>query len=89
MATIGFVGGGNMAEALIKGIIAAGVYEAADVFVSDVRGERLVHLSKEYGVCAVADNAELAEQVDTVVLAIKPQNHCGGSKDDKYHLCGR
>jgi len=74
MTTIGFIGGGNMAEALIKGVTAAGLYQSDDVFVSDIRNERLVHLSRKYGVCAVADNAELAEQVNIVVLAIKPQN---------------
>ena len=74
MATIGFIGGGNMAEALIKGIIAAGLYEFEDIFVSDIVNERLVHLSREYGVFTVAGNATLAEQVDTIVLAIKPQN---------------
>ena len=74
MDTIGFVGGGNMAEALIKGIIAAGVYEPEGVFASDIRPERLTYLAKQYGVQAVESNADLAANVDTLVLSVKPQN---------------
>lgn len=73
MATIGFIGGGNMAEALIKGILSAKLYKPKDVFVSDIKPERLQHLTKEYKVAA-ADNAQLAANVDILVLSIKPQN---------------
>jgi len=71
--TIGFVGGGNMAEALIKGIIAADVYDFENIFVSDVRPERVAFLRKEYGV-QTTTNSELAGRVDTLVLSVKPQN---------------
>ncbi len=73
METIGFVGSGNMAEALIKGIISAGVYESANVLVSDVRTERLDYLARQYSVTIVQENAELAVKADTVVLSVKPQ----------------
>ena len=74
MDTIGFVGGGNMAEALIKGIIAAKLYAPENVFVSDIRAERLELLANKYGVTAVENNAGLADKVQTLVLSIKPQN---------------
>ena len=74
MSTIGFVGGGNMAEALIKGVIAAKLYAPRDVLVSDVRAERLASLSATYGAVAMQSNAELAAGVDTLVLSVKPQN---------------
>ena len=45
MDRIGFVGSGNMAEALIKGIISAGVYKPENIFVSDIRAERLAYLA--------------------------------------------
>jgi pyrroline-5-carboxylate reductase len=72
--TIGFVGSGNMAEALIKGIIAAKIYAPENVFVSDIRAERLEYLTEKYGVTAVENNGEMAEKVETLVLSIKPQN---------------
>jgi pyrroline-5-carboxylate reductase len=74
MQTIGFLGGGNMAEALIKGIIGADVYKPEGVFVSDIRPERLAYLAEQYGVQAVESNADLAANVDTLVLSVKPQN---------------
>ena len=74
MASIGFLGGGNMAEALIKGIVGGEVYSAGDVFVSDVRAQRLAFLAEEYGVGVADDNTELAGQVDVLVLSVKPQN---------------
>ena len=74
MDTIGFVGSGNMAEALIKGIIAAKIYAPENVFVSDIRAERLEFITDKYGVTAAENNAELAERVETLVLSVKPQN---------------
>jgi pyrroline-5-carboxylate reductase len=72
--TIGFVGGGNMAEALIKGITAAKLYSPENVFVSDIRPERLELLANKYGITTDENNAGLAEKVQTLVLSIKPQN---------------
>ena len=74
MDTIGFLGGGNMAEALIKGVTAAKVYEPENIFVSDIRPERLQLLAKEYQVQTVDSNPALAERVDILVLSVKPQN---------------
>ncbi len=74
MDTIGFIGGGNMAEALIKGVIAAKVYPPENIIVSDIRPERLELLKKQYKVRTTADNAELARSVDILVLSVKPQN---------------
>jgi len=74
MSIIGFVGGGNMAEALIKGIIAAGLYKPENIFVSDIRPERLDFLAKEYHVQPVDKNANLAARVNILVLSVKPQN---------------
>ena len=73
MEQIGFVGGGNMAEALIKGLIASGVYGGGDIAVSDVRAKRLSYLKEEYGVRTTDENA-VAAKAGIVVLAVKPQN---------------
>jgi len=72
--TIGFIGSGNMAEALINGVLKAGVYRPGKVYVSDVRPERIEYLREHYGVRTVADNRELASAVDVLVLSVKPQN---------------
>ena len=73
MSTIGFIGSGNMAEALIRGIIAAKVYAPPSIFISDVRQERLEELAEKYGVIPCDTNVRVVERVETVVLSVKPQ----------------
>ena len=73
METIGFIGSGNMAEAMINGVLKAGVYRPGQVYVSDIRQERLQYLREHYGVRIAADNGELASQVNVLVLSVKPQ----------------
>jgi pyrroline-5-carboxylate reductase len=70
--TIGFVGGGNMAEALIRGLLRGNVFAAQDVIVSGPREERMRELREKYGVRATTDNREAAA-ANIVVLSVKPQ----------------
>jgi len=72
--TIGFVGSGNMAEAMINGVLKANVYRPGKVFVSDIRPERLEYLREHYGVRTAENNAELASSAEILVLSVKPQN---------------
>ena len=74
MDTIGFLGSGNMAEALIKGIETSKVYAPENIFISDIRAERLAYLAKQYAVQTIDNNASLAAKVQTLVLSVKPQN---------------
>ena len=73
MEKIGFLGAGNMAEALIKGITSDGLFQPEDVFISDISSDRLLHMAKEYGVTVAKDNSELVSKVDILVLSVKPQ----------------
>jgi len=84
--SIGFVGSGNMAEAMINGILKANVYRPGKVFVSDVRPERLEYLREHYGVRVAASNAELASNADILVLSVKPQNMAEAMQSVKDHL---
>ena len=70
---VGFIGAGNMGEALIKGLVAANLVRPEEIYASDVRLERLKALDQQYGIQLLADNAELVRQVDIVILAVKPQ----------------
>ena len=74
MDAIGFIGAGNMAEALIKGVINAGVYKPRYIFINDIRADRLEFLTRQYRVQAMVRSNELAGAVDTLVLSTKPQN---------------
>jgi pyrroline-5-carboxylate reductase len=71
--TVGFVGGGNMAGALIRGLLVANAAPAERIWASDVREERLAELGKLHGIRTTRDNAELLQACDVVVLSVKPQ----------------
>ena len=77
MSSIGFIGAGNMAQAIINGIIQAQQFAPADVMVSDISGDRLVWLAKKYGVTAVSNNTAIADNADIIVLSVKPQIMAG------------
>lgn len=71
MKQIAFIGGGNIAEALIKGLIRSG-REAGTVTVSDPAESRRDALKHAYGVQVEADNSLAASAGDMVILAVKP-----------------
>lgn len=69
---IGFIGGGNMAEALIKGLMAGGTPEAS-ILVAEPHSERRRYMSERYGLNCQEENCEAIVGSDVVVLATKPQ----------------
>jgi pyrroline-5-carboxylate reductase len=69
---IGFVGAGNMATALIEGLLHAGVMPHR-IVASDVKAERLAHLNESKGIRTTVDNRALLRESDVVVLSVKPQ----------------
>ncbi|MEE9614706.1 MAG: pyrroline-5-carboxylate reductase [Thermodesulfobacteriota bacterium] len=71
--TIGFIGAGNMAEALIKGLISAKVVSAGQITASDRAPERLAHI-KGYGVKVCSKSFEVASASDILFPAVKPQD---------------
>lgn len=71
---IGFIGGGNMGEALIRGVIQAGVVSSDRIQVYDVVAERMDFLAQTFGVLRSASISQCVRNCDTVVLAVKPQN---------------
>jgi pyrroline-5-carboxylate reductase len=70
---IGFLGCGNMGEAMVKGLVEASVVPAKNLMASDARSERLTELERRYGVRVAKDNVDLILASDVVVLAVKPQ----------------
>jgi pyrroline-5-carboxylate reductase len=68
---IGFIGGGNMAEALIRGLIKNG---KRNIIVSDPVDERRRYLEKCYGIKTIASNIDVVNNSEIIVIAVKPQN---------------
>ena len=69
---IGFIGGGNMASSLINGLIASG-HAPEQIWVSDINPDTLTTLKKQLNVNTSANNDDVINAVDVVVLAVKPQ----------------
>lgn len=70
---IGMLGAGNMAGALIRGLLASKSVTAEQIVASDVRVDHLKELEAKYGIKTFEDNRELAKVSNLVVLAVKPQ----------------
>jgi pyrroline-5-carboxylate reductase len=70
---VGFLGSGNMGEALIRGLLHGHLCRPEQIISSDVRPERLKMIRETYGVRGTSHNAEVVKQSDIVLLAVKPQ----------------
>ena len=70
---VGFVGAGNMGEALIKGLTEASLVPAEAIYATDVRLERMRELDRQYGIQVASSNPDVVRHADVVILAVKPQ----------------
>lgn len=68
-----FIGGGNMAEALLKGLLSGLAVEPHRITATDVLAERRQYLEATYGIATSADNVQAVKHSDVVILAVKPQ----------------
>lgn len=68
---LGFIGAGNMASAIIKGVVASGKI-SEDIAVFDISEDKAQALSREYGVKVLSGAKEIARRCDKVVLSVKP-----------------
>jgi pyrroline-5-carboxylate reductase len=72
-ATVGIVGTGVMAEAMLGGLLERGLVAAGDVVCSHPRTERREQLAERHGVSTVEANVDAVRGRDIVLLAVKPQ----------------
>jgi pyrroline-5-carboxylate reductase len=75
MKKIAFIGAGNMARAIIVGLISSGV-AAKNIMVANPSPEKRVQLANEFGVQHTSDNIEAATFADIIVLSVKPHFIC-------------
>ncbi len=73
MKKAGFIGAGNMAEAMVRGLLASGSFKKKDITLSDIEPARLSYLSSQYGVTTTSDNKEAVKTSDMVIFSVKPQ----------------
>ena len=70
---IGFIGGGNMASAIIGGMVEKKIYASEQILASGKDAASLENLHKKYGIAITDDNKEIMEKADVVFLSVKPQ----------------
>ncbi len=71
---LALIGGGNMGEAIVKGLLTARLVSAAQITVADLVEKRLAYLRETYAIQTTTENAKAAAQADLVILAVKPQD---------------
>lgn len=69
---IGFIGLGNMASAMISGIISKGLYKNTDITGSAKTAETAKKVAEKYGIDTCTDNRNVVKIADVIVLAVKP-----------------
>lgn len=69
---IGFIGTGNMGSSIIKGILSSKFEKSENINIFDLDKEKVNNLVKEYGVNAVNNEKELAENCNIIILSVKP-----------------
>lgn len=72
MSSIGFIGAGNMAEAIIGGIVKRKVYDPSSIMVYDIRQDRSTYLSSTLGVKIAQSRDQLVRDNPMLVVSVKP-----------------
>ena len=71
--TLGFVGGGQMAEALIKGLLSREFLKPGRITASDLSEDRRNHLKEAFGINITSENKQAVKGSEIIILAVKPQ----------------
>ena len=80
---LGFIGTGNMAGAIMGGIIKEGIFSAEEIIGSDVFEPGREKARTLYGINVTADNKEVVEKSEVVVLSVKPQFYASAIEEIK------
>lgn len=83
---VGFIGSGNIAAAIIGGIISSGFLKPENINVSSLHKNTASSLAAKYGLSLMSDNIELVRNSDVVVLSVKPNTYAGVLKKIKNHI---
>ncbi len=73
--SVGFIGCGNMAQAMIGGIVKSNLIDKSNIIASNLTQNMLDKVSKEHGINTTLDNKEVASKSDMIVLSVKPNNY--------------
>jgi pyrroline-5-carboxylate reductase len=71
--TLAFLGGGNMSDALIAGLLQAGTARPEQIIATDILPDRRDHLNSRYRIKTTGDNREAASRANIIILSVEPQ----------------
>ncbi len=74
MFKVGIIGGGNMGEAIIRGLINSGLVSSTDIIVSEINNERRDYLVNRYNIAGTDNNERVAKLAEIIILAVKPKD---------------
>lgn len=83
---VGFIGSGNIAAAIIGGIISSGFLKSENINVSSLHKNSASSIAAKYGLALMSDNIELVKNSDVVVLSVKPNTYASVIKKIKSHV---
>ena len=69
---IGLIGCGNMAKAIIEGVIAADLFKKEDIYASALNTQKLTDYCNAVSI-RTSSNLEISQKCDIIILAVKPQ----------------
>lgn len=72
MKKVAFIGGGNLAYALVSGMVSSGIFKANDIKVSDPNEAKIERFRSEFKVRITHDNLKAIAFADVIILAVKP-----------------
>ena len=71
---LGFIGTGNLATAILRGVVASGMTDANEIAIFDINEEKTAQLGAELSVKPFSSAAEIVAQCENVVIAVKPKD---------------
>jgi pyrroline-5-carboxylate reductase len=83
---IGFIGSGNMAKAILGGLLSSGVAASDNIMASALTEATTKDINKEFNIITTRDNKMVAESSDYLFLAVKPDQYSGVIEEVKTHL---
>jgi pyrroline-5-carboxylate reductase len=78
--TIGFIGAGNMAEAMVRGLLEAKLVTADQIIASDIVEAKRQQVQLRYGIQTVTEGRDVGAKASILVLAVKPQDMAAALK---------
>ena len=84
--TIGFIGCGNMARAMISGIVKSKLVSSENIIASNPSNGNLSKVKEEHNIIVTNDNTEVAKFSDIVILAVKPYKYLEVIEEIKSYI---